>query len=197
MHITKLSAALLGLVALASAAPHPQSEVRALDRRLKWNPRSVDVIKLNGGGSNDNGGSKSNGGMNKGKSNNNGGNRNDRESVTIIDTTVVELNEQSRNSEVELVILVEEKLRVDRSCKRAKDNIRKNHYRNKNKNQVCTGFLVLSPSTLTTSPNIPRTQSSLSSPKSSISGTRINAIRDICGTNSAPIMARRMKSLSR
>jgi hypothetical protein len=144
MHITKLSATLLGLVALASAVPHPQSEVLALDRRLKWNPRSAEVINLNGGGGNNNGGSKNKGGSNNngvmshGKSNKGGGNRNDRESITIIDTTVIELNEQSRNSEVELTILVEEKIRIDRSCKRAKDNIRKNHYRNKNRNQVRT-----------------------------------------------------------
>lgn len=197
MHITKLSAALLGLVALASAVPHPQSEFRALDRRLKWYPRSVEVINLNSGGSNNKGASKNNGGMNNGKSNNNGGNGNDRESVTIVDTTVVKLNEQSRNSEVELTILVEEKIKIDRSCKRAKDNIRENHYRNKNKNQVSAEILLFLVFTLTWWPNTTRTPSSLSSPKLSTSATRITTIRDTCGTNSAPIMARRMKSLPR
>jgi hypothetical protein len=118
MHFTKISVALLGLAAFVSAVPH-QLEAGNVERGLTWTPRSLRE-------------------RSDGKSNNNDENRNDKnkDSITIIDTTVVQLSEQSRNSEVELIILVQQNIRKSNEKKKAKDNVRKNHYRNKNKNVV-------------------------------------------------------------
>lgn len=82
------------------------------EQRLTWTPRSLNRK--------DESGSK------------------DIETVTIIDTTVVKLTEQSWNSEIELTVLVEEKIKIEEQRKTAKDNVRKNHYRNKNRDVVCS-----------------------------------------------------------
>jgi hypothetical protein len=81
-----------------------------LERRMVWTPRSLKP--------------KDDGSKNK------------NEDITIIDTTVVKLTEQSRNSEIELTVKVEEKIQIEEQKKKAKDNVRKNHYRNKNKDVV-------------------------------------------------------------
>jgi hypothetical protein len=65
------------------------------------------------------------------------GSKKNKDSNTIIDTTVVELTEDRRNSEIELTVLVEEKIKIEAQKKKAKDNVRKNHYRNRNRNVVC------------------------------------------------------------
>jgi hypothetical protein len=80
------------------------------ERRMFWNPRSLER--------------KDDGSKNKNKD------------TTIIDTTVVKLTEQSRNSEIELTVKVEEKIQIEEQKKKAKDNVRKNHFRNKNKDVV-------------------------------------------------------------
>jgi hypothetical protein len=84
------------------------------ERRMMWTPRSLERKD--------------------------GGDSKHKETITIIDTTVVELTEESRNSEVELTILVQEKIKIEEQKKTAKDNVRMNHYRNKNTNVVCTMF---------------------------------------------------------
>src|SRR5436190_15673383 len=110
MQFIDLYAALLGLVALASAIPR-QPDVGALDRRMKWAPRSnVEVVNLKNGGNNNKGNVRN--GNENGNGNNSGGDRSN--GVVIIDTTVVALNRQSRNSEVELIILLQERMRRDR-----------------------------------------------------------------------------------
>ncbi len=143
MLFAKLSTVLLGLAALTCAAPHPGSGV---ERRLTWTPRSLAErnnelskgknVEINGG-ENNNG---NNGGKNNDKNKNN--NNNNNNDVTIIDTTVVQLNEGRRNQEVELTILVQENIKKNNGKKRAKDNVRKNHYRNKNRNVVCIKYSV-------------------------------------------------------
>ena len=127
MHFAKLSAVLIGLAAFASAIPNPR------ERRMLWTPRSLE--RKDGGGS-----------KNK-----------DKDTITIIDTTVVKLTEESRNSEIELTVLVEEKVKIEEQKKKAKDNVRKNHYRNKNKDVVCTSF---PKGSVQAAADIPRTQSS-------------------------------------
>jgi hypothetical protein len=82
------------------------------ERRMVWTPRSLERK--------DESGSKHN-----------------KDSIAIIDTTVVELTEASRNSEIELTVLVQEKIKIEEQKKTAKDNVRKNHYRNKNRDVVC------------------------------------------------------------
>lgn len=84
------------------------------ERRLVWIPRSSE--RKDGGGKN-----------------------NDK--ITIIDTTEVKLSEASRNSEVEFTLLVEEKIKIEDQKKKAKDNVRKNHFRNKNSDVVREDFL--------------------------------------------------------
>jgi hypothetical protein len=68
------------------------------------------------------------------------GGKNNKDTLTIVDTTVVELTEKSRNSEVELTIRVQETIQSEDQKKKAKDNVRRNHYRNKNKDVVCDSF---------------------------------------------------------
>jgi hypothetical protein len=82
------------------------------ERRMLWTPRSLQ--RKDGGGKNN--------------------------KDTIVDTTVVKLTEKSRNSEIELTILVQEKIRIEDQKKKAKDNVRKNHFRNKNNDAVCNSF---------------------------------------------------------
>jgi len=82
------------------------------ERRMVWTPRSLE--RKDESGSNHN-----------------------KNTITIIDTTVVELTEVSRNSEIELTVLVQEKIKIEEQKKKAKDNVRKNHYRNKNRDVVC------------------------------------------------------------
>jgi hypothetical protein len=89
------------------------------ERRMSWTPRSLERK---------NGGSKD-------------------KDLTIIDTTVVKLTEVERNSEIELTIKVEEKIKIEEQKKKDKDNVRKNHYRNKNKDVVCTHLLAPFPKT--------------------------------------------------
>src|ERR1700722_40260 len=79
------------------------------ERRLFWTPRSLE--RKDGGKNKDN-------------------------DITIVDTTVIKLTEESRNSEIELTVKVEEKIKIKEQKKKAKDNVRKNHYRNKNKDVV-------------------------------------------------------------
>ena len=81
------------------------------ERRMFWTPRSLERKD---------GGSK----------------QNDKD-ITITDTTVVKLTEASQNSEIELTVKVEEKIKIEDQKKKAKDNGRKNHFRNKNKDVVC------------------------------------------------------------
>lgn len=128
------------LIGLAAfASAYPHPE----ERRMSWNPRSLRRRD--------------------------GGDRNSKDTITIVDTTVVELTEQSRNSEVELTILVQEKIQIEDQKKKAKDNVRKNHYRNKNKDVVSSLFSDKSEHRLI----LTRTPLSLSSRKSSISETPI------------------------
>jgi hypothetical protein len=82
------------------------------ERRLMWAPRSLEQKEESGSNHN-------------------------KDTITIIDTTVVELTEASRNSEIELTVLVQEKIKIEEQKKTAKDNVRKNHYRNKNRDVVC------------------------------------------------------------
>lgn len=115
MYFTQITTLLLGLVAFVSAFPNPH------ERRMVWTPRSLERK--------DESGSKNN---------------NNKDAITIVDTTAIELTEKSRNSEVELTILVQEKIRIEDQKRTAKDNVRKNHYRNKNRNVVCQSLFHLS-----------------------------------------------------
>jgi hypothetical protein len=107
MRFAQISNVLLGLAAFASALPNPN------ERRMVWTPRSLE------------------------QKDESGSNHNSKDTITIIDTTVVELTEASRNSEIELTVLVQEKIKIEEQKKTAKDNVRKNHYRNKNRDVVC------------------------------------------------------------
>jgi hypothetical protein len=112
---------LLGLAALAIAAPHPQPDSSSADHGLIWKPRSLNSISI----------------VNSNENNNGNRNKNNHNNNDIIDTTIVALSEQSRGEETELIVLIQERIRKSDQKRRAKDNVRANHYRNKNQNVVC------------------------------------------------------------
>jgi len=112
MQFTAVSATLVGLLALTSAAPHAQSNGVVLRdfadlaaRGLTYMPRA-----------------------NKNKNNN-------KNNVDIVDTTFEQITEVQQGNEVQLTTLVEKKITEQSQKRTAKDNIRKNHFAAKNKNQ--------------------------------------------------------------
>lgn len=102
------SLAFMGLAALATAAPHP--DVPISERGLTWEPRGLEA---------------------RGK----GGNKNNND-IVIVDTTFIKIDEKTRGKEQELIVIVKEKTIIKDNSNKIKDNIRKNHYRSKNRNVV-------------------------------------------------------------
>lgn len=132
MHFTKLSAALLGLAAFASAVPH-QLEAGNVERRLTWTPRSLEQsnnadIEKRGGRGDDRGSDR-------------GGDRGG-DSISIVDTTIVQVSDDSRHSESDLVVLVQNNIQINQDKWDYRNNIRRNHYRNRNRN-VNTVIIVI------------------------------------------------------
>jgi len=114
MQFTAISATLVGLLALTSAAPHAQANAVVLRdyddlaaRGLAYIPKRANKNKNNSKNNNDN----------------------------IVDTTFEEITEVQRGNEVELTTLVEKKITEQSQKRTAKDNIRKNHFSAKNKDQ--------------------------------------------------------------
>lgn len=104
------SLAFMGLAALAVAAPHP--DVPISERGLTWEPRG---LAPRGG---------------RGDRNNN------NKDIVIVDTTFIKIDEKSRGKEQELIIFIKEKTIIKDNKDKFKDNIRKNHYKSKNRNVV-------------------------------------------------------------
>lgn len=95
------------------------------------------------GGNNDNNDNNRNdrdGG--RGKNNDNGRNNRNRNDVNniIISTTVIQLSDSQRQQEVDLVVVIQDQVKRrsgrDYELRDQKDRVRKNHYRNKNRNAV-------------------------------------------------------------
>jgi hypothetical protein len=112
------SVALVGLAALVSAAPHP--DVFNSERGITWNPRALEERAKTGG---------------KDKGNND---------KIIVDTTFIKIDQTSRGKDQELTILIQEKTVIKDNSNKLKDNIRKNHYKNKNSNSVSTTSTIIS-----------------------------------------------------
>jgi len=113
MLFNTIAATVLGLATFASAAPRARPDTGIAERGLVWSPRSLKgAVDKRGRG---------------------------HKNEEIIDTTIVVLDEQSRNKETELVVIVQEKIKINDGSRdenrKHKDNIRKNHYRNKNNNE--------------------------------------------------------------
>ncbi|KAG0652089.1 hypothetical protein D0Z07_1386 [Hyphodiscus hymeniophilus] len=108
----------LGLATLAASAPQFQSRyerdletrdlAHAVERGLVWMPRSLEARKKN--------------------SNNND------DIITITQLEETQLTVVQRGQEVQLTEIVEDKLVIIDQTKKNKDNIRKNHYKNRNSN---------------------------------------------------------------
>jgi len=110
MQFITISAALLGLFALASAAPHAQQESGPVVLRDFEDLAARGLIPRSP-------------------------KKNNKNDVNVVDTTFEQITEVQKGNEVELTTLVEKKITEQSQKRTAKDNIRKNHFAAKNKNQ--------------------------------------------------------------
>ncbi|OBT64830.1 hypothetical protein VE03_06401 [Pseudogymnoascus sp. 23342-1-I1] len=133
------AAALLGLAALVSSAPRPESGLSAHSPGKHLHSRHVQSIDPRAvivavGGNDNSGGDR--GDRNNGNNRNNR-NNNDVNNV-IISTTVIQLSDTQRQQEAALIVVIQEQVRQrsgrDFELRKQKDRIRQNHYRNKNQN---------------------------------------------------------------
>jgi len=107
MLFISLSATLLGLAIVASAAPHPQVVPEVVERDtssmaergLVWVPRALQERK-----------------------------NNQNSDITITDTEITQLTEIQQGSETQLTVAVEKQVVIKQQTKSAKDNVRKNHF---------------------------------------------------------------------
>jgi len=123
MLFNTVAATLLGLSTLAAAAPRPIDDASPAARGLVWEPKAMKNRLQK----------KSNSFFDEEFFNS------ESFSIEIVDTTVVELNEDSRRSETDLTILVQAQIDIsngyNNELRDFRDNIRKNHYRNRNSNE--------------------------------------------------------------
>jgi len=122
MLFNTVAATLLGVSSLVAAAPRPIDDASPAARGLVWEPKAV---------------------KNRLQKKNVNVNIFDESffdsedfSIEIVDTTIVELNEDSRKSENDLTILVQAQIDIsngyNNELQNFRDNVRKNHYRNRN-----------------------------------------------------------------
>lgn len=76
---------------------------------------------------------------------NNQNNRNNNDKIEITQLVAVQLTEQQRGREVQFTEIVVENLQIIDQTKQNKDNIRKNHFRNRNNKVVCLSYLNVFP----------------------------------------------------
>ena len=116
------SFALVGLAALATAAP--RADVPIGERGLTWSPRGVEARDI---------GIERNGNFGNRIDRNRNRNNND---LVIVDTAFVQIDEITRTRERELTVLIREKTIIRDNSRQFRDNVRRNHYRSRNRNTV-------------------------------------------------------------
>ena len=101
------------ILSVPHPAPAPENAAVAQERGMIWAPRGIWARRNND---------------------------NSDDTITITETEEEQLTVIQQGQEIELTKLVEKRVTVIDQKKVARDNVRKNHFKNKNSGQVCYVF---------------------------------------------------------